>query len=306
MNFYHKTNLIFSGLVLALSLNAASLNAASFDTASFDAETSTVIESAVTSTHRTNESEKPQYKLYWKDTFRGKHFNEDAWTKIKRGGADWNRHMSDHESLYEVKKGKLILYGRVNDGIAPSDTSRFITGGLYTKGKKAITYGKVEVKARLQGATGCWPAIWLLPETGKWPKAGEIDIMERLNHDDIAYQTVHSYYTYVLKEDQNPPHGGTGAINPDGYNVYAVEILPDRLVFSINGKHTFTYPKIDTDKEGQWPFGTPFYLLVDMQIEGSWVGKADPSQYPVKMEVDWVKMYELKNPQSVSDQSVSK
>lgn len=32
----------------------------------------------------------------------------------------------------------------------------------------------------------------------EWPKGGEIDIMERLNHDRIAYQTTHSYYTHVL------------------------------------------------------------------------------------------------------------
>jgi hypothetical protein len=31
-----------------------------------------------------------------------------------------------------------------------------------------------------------------------------------------------------------------------------------------------------------------------MQIEGQWVGKADPKDYPVEMWIDWVKMYELK------------
>ena len=284
MKIFHKLGLTLCGLGLTMSMHTASV---------FAASPLTGASSAATVEEQT--SEKPQYKLYWKDNFRGKKFDEASWTKIKRGGSDWNRHMSDHESLYEVKHGKLILYGRVNDGIAPSDTARYITGGVYTKGKKAIKYGKVEVKARLQGAKGCWPAIWMLPEKGKWPKAGEIDIMERLNHDSIAYQTVHSYYTFVLKEDQNPPHGGIGQIDPDGFNVYSVEILPDKLVFAINGKHTFTYPKIETDKEGQWPFGTPFYLLVDMQIEGSWVGKADPAEYPTKMEVDWVKMYELTN-----------
>lgn len=30
-----------------------------------------------------------------------------------------------------------------------------------------------------------------------------------------------------------------------------------------------------------------------MQIEGSWVGKADPKLLPVEMEIDWVKFYEL-------------
>ena len=54
---------------------------------------------------------------------------------------------------------------------------------------------QVEVCARLQAAKGAWPAIWMLPEKAEWPKGGEIDIMERLNHDRIAYQTTHSYYT---------------------------------------------------------------------------------------------------------------
>lgn len=239
-------------------------------------------------------AQQPQYKLIWKENFRGKKINEKYWTKIPRGGSDWNRHMSSHHSLYEVNQSNMILHGVVNDGVAPEDTARYITGGVYTKDKKTITYGKVEVKARLQGAKGAWPAIWMLPNEGKWPDGGEIDIMERLNHDSIAYQTVHSYYTFVLKHKDNPKHGGIGKIDPDGYNVYAVEILPDSLIFSINGNHTFTYPKIETDEKGQYPFGTPYYLLIDMQIEGTWVGQADPKEYPVKMEVDWVKMYKLK------------
>ena len=134
----------------------------------------------------------------------------------------------------------------------------------------------------------------MLPETGKWPIGGEIEIMEHLNHDSIAYQTVHSYYTHILKEKNNPPHGGTGTIDRDGYNTYGVEILPDSLVFSINGQRTFAYPRIETDKEGQYPFGTPYYLLIDMQIEGSWVGKANPEELPVEMMVDWVKIYKLR------------
>lgn len=235
-----------------------------------------------------------QYRKVWVENFSGSTMDTTYWSKIPRGTSDWNRHMSDDESLYATRNGKMILYGRVNEGVVPNDTARYVTGGIYTKGKKTLTYGKVEVKARLHGAQGEWPAIWMLPEEGKWPDGGEIDIMERLNHDEIAYQTVHSHYTYVLKEENNPPHGATGKINPDGYNIYSVEILPDSLVFAINGKRTFVYPKIQTDKKGQYPFGTPYYLLIDMQIEGSWVGKADPKDYPVMMEIDWVKFYELK------------
>lgn len=233
-----------------------------------------------------------RYHLAWEENFDGKQISEDYWSKIPRGGSDWNRHMSDRSDLYAVRKGNLILKGKVNRSKGMSaDTAHYITGGIFTKGKKTIGYGKVEVRARLQGARGAWPAIWMLPDEGKWPDGGEIDIMERLNHDSIAYQTVHSYYTHVLHQQSLPRHGGIGRIDPDGYNVYAVEILPDRLIFSINGVETLTYPKIPTLHRKQFPFGTPYYLLLDMQIEGSWVGKADPKEYPVAMYVDWVRFY---------------
>lgn len=234
-----------------------------------------------------------KFKLIWKENFKGTTFDAKRWSKIPRGLSDWNRHMSACEKLYEVKNGCLTLRGVVNDRVDEKDTARYLTGGLYTKDKFTIEYGKVEIRAKLQAAQGAWPAIWMLPNNGRWPDGGEIDIMERLNHDSIAYQTVHSYYTYILKE-KNPKHSGIGRIRPDDYNVYAVEIYPDSLVFFINRQKTFSYPRVKTDKKGQYPFGIPYYLLIDMQIEGNWVGKAKPDELPVEMKIDWVKFYELK------------
>ncbi|KAF2670927.1 putative gram-negative bacteria binding protein [Microthyrium microscopicum] len=52
---------------------------------------------------------------------------------------------------------------------------------LNTKGKKGITYGRIEVTAKLPSGDWLWPAIWMMPESslyGPWPRSGEIDIME--------------------------------------------------------------------------------------------------------------------------------
>ncbi len=240
----------------------------------------------------------PKYTLVWKEDFHGKAFDPHSWSKISRGASDWNRHMSDDERLYDVRDGRLILRGMNNDGSflfnGQRDTARFVTGGLYTKDKRSIKYGKVEIRARLGCAQGAWPAFWMLPERGNWPDGGEIDIMEHLSHDSIAYQTVHSHYTYVLGEKKNPPQSAIGPIRPGKFNTYAVEILPDSLMFSINDRRTFSYPRIQTDKAGQYPFGTPFYLLIDMQLGGSWVGGVQPDQLPVEMEIEWVRMYEMR------------
>ena len=147
----------------------------------------------------------------------------------------------------------------------------------------------------MQGARGAWPAIWLKPfeeEKYPWPTGGEIDIMERLNYDSIVYQTVHSVYTQHLNIRNNPPQGNTAAIRPDDYNVYAVEMYPDSVVFYVNDCRTFSYPRIKTDKEGQFPFDKPYYLLIDMQLGGNWVGKVDTLDLPVEMHVDWVRYYQ--------------
>lgn len=94
-----------------------------------------------------------KYKLVWQDTFKGATFDKKSWTKIPRGTADWNRHMSYADSLYAVGNGKLILRGVVNK-TEKQDTARYITGGLYTKDKRTIRYGKVEVKAKLGRLAG--------------------------------------------------------------------------------------------------------------------------------------------------------
>lgn len=236
-----------------------------------------------------------EWKLVWEENFDQKDsFDPASWSKIPRGESDWNNYMSDFDSCYAMRDGKLILRGLVNTYL-PNDTAPYITGGVYTKDKIGFTNGRLEIHAKLNGAKGAWPAFWLLPEGVKWPDGGEIDIMERLNNDSIAYQTVHSHYTFRLGIKDNPKQGSTGPINRDDFNTYAVEMYPDSLVFFINETHTFTYPRIETDKEGQFPFNdTPFYLLLDMQLGGSWVGAVDPEDLPVEMEIDWVRFYQKK------------
>ncbi|KLO19430.1 concanavalin A-like lectin/glucanase [Schizopora paradoxa] len=63
---------------------------------------------------------------------------------------------------------------------------------ISTKFSHSITYGRVEVRARLPRGDWLWPAIWMLPtrnDYGPWPMSGEIDIMEsRGNGRDYPFQ----------------------------------------------------------------------------------------------------------------------
>ena len=232
--------------------------------------------------------------LSWEENFNQTDgFDTGRWSKIPRGRSDWDRHMSDFDSCYAMRDGKLILRG-INNTTVTNDTSRFLTGGVYTKDKVGFGLGRLEISAKLGNATGAWPAFWLLGQGRKYPDGGEIDIMEHLSHDSIIYQTVHSHYTITLKMKE-PKKGGTAPIRPGEFNTYAVEKYKDSVVFYVNNKRTFAYPRIQTDKPAQFPFAEgDHYLLLDMQLEGSWVGKAKPEELPVEMEIDWVRFYSFK------------
>lgn len=234
------------------------------------------------------------WKLIWEDSFsnEGK-LDTSHWSIVERNTADWDNYMSQHPDVLKIKNDKLYLRGIVNPN-KTKDTVPYLTGGIETKGKFAFKYGKIQIRAKLENAQGAWPAIWMLannPKYGEYPRNGEIDLMEHLNYEDKVYQTVHSYYTLELKQKDNPPYFSTTKVKTGKFNTYGMEWFPDKLVFTVNGEESFTYPRIKGVDPSQWPFDQDFYLLIDMQLGGSWVGTVDPKDLPVQMIIDWVRVF---------------
>lgn len=236
----------------------------------------------------------PEWKLRYTENFDGKSLNPRLWSRIIGNadfGPDWQRNISPRPDLVEVKDGVLILKGVLNDDKA-DDPRRVLAGGVTTLGLFNMLYGKLEFRVKLEGQKGAWPAIWLMPQhpVGTWPLCGEIDVIERLNHDPFVYQTVHSAWTQSHPND--PPQMRKGAIKPNSWNIFAVEWTPDRIIWRVNGKQTHSYSKAD-DSQERWPWNVPFYVMIDMQLGGKWVGPIDETTLPVAMHVDWVKFYQL-------------
>ena len=232
------------------------------------------------------------WKLTWKEDFKGNKLDPTSWRRCEAGGADWMRHMSPLDSLCRVRNGVLELWG-ITTPKGLDDPRPFITGGIYSEGLRSVKCGRVDVRARFDCATGFWPAIWLMPDVKTpWPVGGEIDIMEHLNHDDIAYQTIHTAHTYYQREPKGK-HGDTAPIDKAQFNIYSVEVSDSAITFYINGTKTYTYHKMEPTPEGQFPFADhPFYIILSAQLSGSWVGEVNAEELPVKMEIDYVKFYE--------------
>lgn len=232
------------------------------------------------------------WSLQWSDEFSGNVIDEKIWSKCQRAKSDWKNTMSDDARLYEVSDGTLKLKGIVNDN--KDDSAPFLTAGLQSKGKYNFQYGKIQIRARFKSAQGAWPALWMLGEKGRWPANGEIDLMEHLNFDNHVFQTIHSSYSKNPAIKSPPKHYGVTKIDRDGWNTYGCEWDEDKIIFTVNGKNTFTYPRLPKEDASQYPFTQPFYIILSMQIGGSWVngsGPTNPAHYPSHLEVDWVRVY---------------
>ncbi|MBR4995547.1 MAG: glycoside hydrolase family 16 protein [Alistipes sp.] len=233
------------------------------------------------------------WTLVWADEFNGNELDKDSWERCPRNTADWGRHMSKLDSLVKVEDGVLKLYG-INRPAEVKDNVPYLTGGVQSRRRHSMQMGRFDVRARFDSGQGFWPAIWLMPDIRiPWPTGGEIDIMEHLNSEDVAYQTVHSQHT-VKQYDPYIKNGSNSPINRNEFNVYSVEIEEDAIKFYINGQPTFTYKKVPGLKS-QFPYaGHPFYVILSAQLGGSWVGKVDPADLPVRMDVDYVRFYQPK------------
>ena len=237
-----------------------------------------------------------RYALVWHDEFNSEVLDNKVWGKIWRSNADWAVHMSSHDTLYAFEDGDLVLRGMVNDFL-PNDKAPFLTGGVWSRYRKSFGFGRIEIRAKFDVAQGFWPAIWMMPQTSNslnWPHGGEIDIMEHFRDNPYINHTVHSHYTYNLGRRNRPSHVAYPKYNEGEYNIYGMELFQDSLVFFLNGKRTFNYPRFRKGENGQFPFSQhDYYLILDAQLGRDRSPYIDTAKLPVELRVDYVRYYEL-------------
>jgi beta-glucanase (GH16 family) len=239
-------------------------------------------------------------QLVWSDEFDYSGLPApDKWS-YDIGGSGWGNdelqyYTSERLENARVEDGKLIIEARKELYSGKEYTS----ARLVSKFKGDWLYGRIEVRAKLPAGLGTWPAIWMLPTDwiyGDWPRSGEIDIMEHVGYDPIViHGTVH---TEAFNHMLGTQKGNTHAV-PDfntQYHTYAIEWFEDKIDFFIDGSRYFTFMN-SRNGIAEWPFDKQFHLLMNIAVGGSWGGAkgVDGSIFPVRMEIDYVRVYVLSN-----------
>jgi beta-glucanase (GH16 family) len=190
-----------------------------------------------------------------------------------------------------VRDGSLVITARREQRASEPDWGgqRYTSARLLTAGKAEWTYGFFEIRARLPCGRGTWPAIWMLNSAGIWPDGGELDIMEHVGREpDRVFSTVHT-------RSGSGGHGNGGATRvPDActaFHRYQMHWTPQQVRFGIDGRTHFVHRNAGTGK-GQWPFDTPQFLILNIAVGGDLGGAVDDDIFPVRMEVDHVRVYQ--------------
>jgi beta-glucanase (GH16 family) len=233
---------------------------------------------------------KDGYALVWEDNFNGTSPDTTSWNHETANPGWVNNELQRYTrgENVELAHGNLLI-------TAKKENNEYTSGRINTKGKRIFTYGLIEIKAKIPQGTGTWPALWMLGQNidqAGWPACGELDIMEHVGkHPDFIHCSIHN----TSGHGDTPYTGILEIKDPFGtFHIYGMEWTREFISFFIDGKLVYHYQP-EVKNQDNWPFDKPCFLIFNVAIGGDWGGPVvDDKMFPAVMDVDWVKVYQIK------------
>ena len=182
--------------------------------------------------------------LVWSDEFEvngspaASRWNYDIGTGSNGWGNNELQYYTNRTENVVIEDGVLkIIAKKENFG-----GSNYTSARLKTQSKYDFKYGRIDVRAKLAGGDGTWPAIWMLGsniETVGWPACGEIDIMEysgynpgRIQsaiHNNSSFGATINFRVKILENETTE------------YHVYSMIWSENQISFLIDDERFYTY-----------------------------------------------------------------
>ena len=227
--------------------------------------------------------------LLWSDEFDGNALDTANWNyEIGNGDNGWGngeaQYYTNSEDNVKVQDGNLVITAKRESESGFDFTSARIT----TKDKFEFTYGRIEVKAKMPGGGGTWPAIWMLGANFSevdWPATGEIDIMEWVGNNPIRTS---SALHFPGNSGGNASVGETTITNATSeFHTYTAEWTEENITFLLDGEVYFIF-----DNDISKPFNKDFFLILNVAMGGTLGGTIADDFQESSMEIDYVRVYQ--------------
>ena len=249
-----------------------------------------------------------KWKLVWHDEFNTNGVPDPANWNYERGFV-----RNQELQWYQPKNafctnGLLVIEARrehkPNPNFTPNSTNwktsrawiDYTSASLTSRRLREFKYGKFELRARIDTRLGSWPAFWTLGTNISvvgWPACGEIDIMEYYTGTVLAnlgWQFDHKIKWQSVKQPVAEPRQRSWA---GKFHVWTMEWDPHKLDLRLDGKlmNHLDLATADRADKGN-PFREPLYLILNQAIGGQCGGDPAQTRFPIRFEVDWVRVYQ--------------
>lgn len=260
-----------------------------------------------------------QWKMIWHDEFDGSGPLDPKVWKAEQGFVRNEEYQWYQEKNAYRKDGLLILEGKIDSIPNPRyrensrdwkqnrPYARYSSASVNTRGTFSFLYGGMEVRARIPAVIGSWPAIWTLGDKGEWPSNGEIDIMEYYHVGGKPYLLANAAWGnnqryQAVWNSKKIPYEHFLAKDPywnEKFHIWTMDWTKDYIRIYLDGE-LLNEINLETTINGtigrhENPFHASQYILLDLAIGGINGGRPDPDAFPMKYEIDYVRVYQKQN-----------
>ena len=245
------------------------------------------------------------YQQVWADEFNSDTINTSNWG-YEKGFVRNEEHQWYQAENASCKDGILTIKARrekkpnpnyvagSNDWRKSREFIEYTSTSMQTLGKQQWQYGRFELRARIDTLLGYWPAWWTLGISKRWPENGEIDIMEYYTGKVLANIAVadvnprRALWYSVTKPVRSFP-----AVWKDSFHTWRMDWDEDGIGLYLDDVLLNYQPQnklYNRNDSSFYPFKQPHYMLINLAIGGMNGGNPERTAFPLKYEVDYVRV----------------
>ncbi len=256
-----------------------------------------------------NDERSSEYQLVWADEF-NKEGSPDPnnWTYergfVRNEELQWyqpdNAYCTDGLLVIEARRER-----KANPSYDPNSRSwrrnrqyaEYTSACIKTRGLHNWTYGRFEMRGRIDTRAGLWPAFWTLGSARGWPGCGEIDIMEYYRGLLLANAcwagprrgaTVWDDLKKPITEFADPDWSSRFHIWRMDWDEDLIRLyVDDQLLNTVDLSKT-----VNGTPDRANPFHEPHYILLNLAIGGASGGDPSQTEFPARFEADYVRIYQ--------------